>query len=73
MCVLTARCHRYALVLLFVAALAFLNLVFAVKFNAQQNNAWVLSVLVGCFAGTPARRSRGAAGFWGALRVLHPN
>ena len=39
---------RYAIVLVLVMFLAYINLIFGVKFTGAQNNAWMASIGIGC-------------------------
>jgi hypothetical protein len=41
----------YAIVIIFVFFMSYINLIYAVKFSKEQNVAWITSVLVGIFTG----------------------
>jgi hypothetical protein len=47
--ILRAIC--YTIVFILIAFLAFINLVFGVKFSPSQTNSWLLSIATGVFTG----------------------
>ena len=55
--------RRYTIVLVFILFLGFINLIFGVKFSGAQNNAWIVSVAIGCVSGTGAPAVWDGVGF----------